>query len=95
MTYQTSNLTSFISSSYSLYPAALLRLGQIEYQLQPKVHILICMTELKHACHCVYGGYIGTVGAGVTTDIIKKYVETQGTKEEKEGCKQMKLLDFK
>jgi putative transposase len=53
------------------------------------------MTELKHACHCVYGGYIGTVGAGVTTDIIKKYIETQGTKEEKEGCKQMKLLDFK
>ena len=26
---------------------------------------------------------------------IKRYVETQGTKEEKEGCKQMKLLDFK
>ena len=31
------------------------------------------------------GGYIGTVGDGVTTDIIKRYVETQGTKEEKEG----------
>ena len=41
------------------------------------------------------GGYIGTVGDGVTTDIIKRYVETQGTKEEKECCKQIKLLDFK
>ena len=41
------------------------------------------------------GGYIGTVGDGVTTDIIKRYVETQGTKEEKKGCKQMKLKDFK
>ena len=40
-------------------------------------------------------GYIGTVGDGVTADIIKRYVETQGTNEEKEGCKQMKLLDFK
>ncbi len=40
------------------------------------------------------GGYVGTVGDGVTADIIKRYVETQGTKEEKEGCKQMKLLDF-
>jgi len=41
------------------------------------------------------GGYIGTVGDGVTTDMIKRYVETQGTKEEKEGYKQMKLLEFK
>ncbi len=41
------------------------------------------------------GGYIGTVGDGVTADIIKRYVEEQGTKEEKEGHSQMKLLDFK
>ena len=40
------------------------------------------------------GGYIGTVGDGVTSDIIKDYVEKQGTKEEKEGISQMKLLDF-
>ena len=40
------------------------------------------------------GGYIGTVGDGVTADIIKTYVEKQGTKEEKEGYSQMKLLDF-
>ena len=40
------------------------------------------------------GGYIGTVGDGVTADIIKKYIEKQGTKEEKEGYDQMKLLDF-
>ncbi|MDW7777100.1 MAG: transposase [Methanosarcinales archaeon] len=42
----------------------------------------------------VRGGYIGTVGDGVTADIIKKYVEKQGTTEEKEGYGQMKLLDF-
>ncbi len=40
------------------------------------------------------GGYIGTVGEGVTAEIIKNYVENQGTKEEKEGFSQMKLLDF-
>ena len=40
------------------------------------------------------GGYIGTVGDGVTADIIQKYVENQGTTEEKEGYGQMKLLDF-
>jgi putative transposase len=40
------------------------------------------------------GGYIGTVGDGVTADIIKDYVEKQGTDEEKEGFSQMKLLDF-
>jgi putative transposase len=42
----------------------------------------------------VKGGYIGTVGDGVTADIIKDYVEKQGTDEEKEGFSQMKLLDF-
>jgi len=40
------------------------------------------------------GGYVGTVGEGVTTDIIRNYIETQGTPEEKENYSQMKLLDF-
>ncbi len=40
------------------------------------------------------GGYIGTVGDGVTAEIIRNYVEMQGTPEEKEGYKQMNLLDF-
>ena len=40
------------------------------------------------------GGYIATVGEGVTEEIIKKYVEKQGTKEEKEDYKQMKLFSF-
>ena len=40
------------------------------------------------------GGYIGTVGDGITADIIKTYVEKQGSKEEKEEYGQMKLLDF-
>jgi putative transposase len=40
------------------------------------------------------GGYIGTVGDGTTSDVIKNYVENQGTKEEKETYKQMKIIDF-
>ncbi len=40
------------------------------------------------------GGYIGTVGEGVTADIIRNYVEQQGTQEEKEGYVQMNLLEF-
>lgn len=40
------------------------------------------------------GGYIGTVGEGVTGDIIRAYIEKHGTSDEKEGYKQMKLLDF-
>ncbi len=41
------------------------------------------------------GGYIGTVGDGVTADIIQNYVEKQGTKEEKDAYTQMKLFEFK
>lgn len=40
------------------------------------------------------GGYIGTVGEGVTAEIIRDYIERQGTSEEKEGYKQMNLMDF-
>jgi len=40
------------------------------------------------------GGYIGTVGDGVTAEIIRNYIEEQGTSEEKEGYKQMNLLEF-
>ena len=40
------------------------------------------------------GGYIGTVGDGVTAKIIQDYIEEQGTPEEKEGYKQMNLLEF-
>ena len=40
------------------------------------------------------GGYIGTVGDGTTSDVIKNYVENQGTKEEKDIYKQMKIIDF-
>ena len=40
------------------------------------------------------GGYIGTVGEGITADIIRNYILEQGTSEEKEGYKQMNLLDF-
>ena len=41
------------------------------------------------------GGYIGTVGEGVTAEIIRDYIERQGTSEEKESYKQMNLMDFK
>ena len=40
------------------------------------------------------GGYIGTVGDGTTSDVIKNYVENQGNLEENETYKQMKILDF-
>lgn len=40
------------------------------------------------------GGYIGTVGEDITAEIIRNYIETQGTPEEKEGYTQMKLFDF-
>ena len=38
------------------------------------------------------GGYIGTVGDGVTSEIVKKYVREQGTEEEKELMKQLQLF---
>jgi putative transposase len=41
------------------------------------------------------GGYIGTVGEGITAEIIRDYIEKQGTLEEKEGFRQLNLLDFK
>jgi putative transposase len=40
------------------------------------------------------GGYIGTVGGEVTADVIRNYIERHGTPEEKEGYKQMKIMDF-
>lgn len=40
------------------------------------------------------GGYIGTVGDGTTSEVIKNYVENQGNQEEKEAYQQMKILDF-
>jgi len=40
------------------------------------------------------GGYIGTVGEGITAEIIRNYIETQGTPEEKESFAQMKLFEF-
>jgi putative transposase len=40
------------------------------------------------------GGYIGTVGEGITEDIIRNYIEKQGTPEEKKGNAQMKILEF-
>ena len=40
------------------------------------------------------GGYIGTVGDGTTSDIIKNYVQNQGNKEEKQAYMQMRIIDF-
>ena len=40
------------------------------------------------------GGYIGTVGDGTTSDVIKSYVENQGNQQEKEAYQQMKIIDF-
>ena len=41
------------------------------------------------------GGYIGTVGDGVTEDIIRNYVERQGTPEEKDDYNQMRITQSK
>ena len=41
------------------------------------------------------GGYIGTVGEGITAEIIRDYIEKQGAQEEKEGYRQLNLLEFK
>ena len=41
------------------------------------------------------GGYIGTVGEGITAEIIRDYIEKQGTQEEKEGYRQLNFLEFK
>ena len=38
------------------------------------------------------GGYVGTVGEGVTANIVRRYIERQGSKEEKQDYKQFKLF---
>jgi REP-associated tyrosine transposase len=40
------------------------------------------------------GGYIGTVGYAITAEIIKNYIETQGTVEELEAYTHKKLCEF-
>ncbi len=40
------------------------------------------------------GGYVGTIGDNVTADIVRKYIDEQGTKEEQESYAQLKLIDF-
>lgn len=41
------------------------------------------------------GGYIRTVGDGVTSEIIRNYIEQQGDPEEKDNYKQLELFEFK
>ena len=38
------------------------------------------------------GGYIGTVGEGTTEEIVKKYIQEQGSPEEKESYRQLVLF---
>ena len=40
------------------------------------------------------GGYVGTVGEGITAEIIRDYIERQGSTEEKQNYAQMRLLNF-
>ena len=40
------------------------------------------------------GGYIGTVGDGVTSEIVREYISNQGAKDERESFAQLKLIDF-
>ena len=38
------------------------------------------------------GGYVGTVGEGATADVVRKYILRQGSKEEKQDYKQLRLF---
>jgi putative transposase len=40
------------------------------------------------------GGYIGTVGDGISTEIVKRYIREQGTEQEKVHIQQLKLFPF-
>ena len=41
------------------------------------------------------GGYVGTIGEGITAEIIRNYISnTKEHSEEKEGFKQMNLTEF-
>jgi len=40
------------------------------------------------------GGYIGTVGDGTTVEIVKKYIQEQGSEKEREQYSQLKLFKF-
>jgi len=42
----------------------------------------------------IEGGYIGTVGDGVTSEIVREYINNQGAKDERESFAQLKLIDF-
>lgn len=40
------------------------------------------------------GAYIGTLGDGKTSNVIKYQFKNQGNQEEKEAYQQMKIFDF-
>jgi len=40
------------------------------------------------------GGYVGTVGDDVTSEIVREYINKQGIKNEPESHAQLKLIDF-
>ena len=40
------------------------------------------------------GGYIGTVGDGVNSEMIKRYIQQQGTEQEKAQAQQMRLFSL-
>jgi putative transposase len=40
------------------------------------------------------GGYIGTVGDGINTEIVKRYIRQQGSDQEKVRIQQLKLFPF-
>ena len=40
------------------------------------------------------GGYISSVGDGVTSEIVREYIKNHGAKDEHESFAQLKLIDF-
>jgi putative transposase len=41
------------------------------------------------------GGYIGTVGEGTTANVVRNYILRQGSKEEKQNYRQLKLFKMR
>jgi len=64
---------------------------------QIRYHMVLCLKYRKQLWGGSYwndGGYIGTLGDGTTVEIVKKYIQEQGSEKEKEQYSQLKLFKF-
>jgi len=64
---------------------------------QIRYHMVLCLKYRKQSWGGSYwsdGGYIGTVRDETTVEIVKKYIQEQGSEKEKEQYSQLKLFKF-